>query len=60
VKIRLMGTGGECWQTVEALRQAIGILSVSDPYPCRGASREVRVYVEARLAPLTEPEGKDQ
>jgi hypothetical protein len=47
VKIRLHGTADECRETVELLGQVMVLQSVSDPYPDRGRSVLVRVYVEA-------------
>jgi hypothetical protein len=53
MKIRLHGTEEECQEVAERLRAVVGVLSVSDPYPDRGRSLLVRVYVEARLNPLS-------
>ena len=50
MKIRLHGTGEECREVAERLAGIVGVLSVSAPYPDRGASVLVRVYVEARIA----------
>lgn len=51
MNIRLHGTKEECAYGVNALMLAPGmrLVSVSEPYPDRGASTLVRVYVEARL-----------
>ena len=49
VKIRLHGTSEECTAAAERLCQVLTVLSVSEPYPDRGASALVRVYVEARI-----------
>jgi hypothetical protein len=46
VKIRLHGTEDECRETVELLGQIMLLQSVSEPYPDRGRSVLVRVYVE--------------
>jgi hypothetical protein len=51
VKIRLHGTEDECREVAERLADIIDVLAVSAPYPDRGASVLVRVYVEARIAP---------
>jgi hypothetical protein len=51
MKIRLHGTADECREAAERLAGIVEVLAVSDPYPDRGASVLVRVYVEARLAP---------
>lgn len=50
MKIRLHGTEDECRQIAGRLAAVCDVLAVSDPYPDRGASRLVRVYVEARLS----------
>jgi hypothetical protein len=47
VKIRLHGTEGECRETAELLGSIMLIQSVSEPYPDRGRSVLVRVYIEA-------------
>ncbi len=55
VNIRVMGPQDEVDKVVEALISApsngvhIEVQSVSDPYPCRGRSVEVRVYVHASV-----------
>jgi hypothetical protein len=51
VKIRLHGTEDECREVAERLAGMVDVLAVSAPYPDRGQSRLVRVYVEVRLAP---------
>lgn len=48
MKIRLTCLPTEVTDGIERLRQVFDVVSVSDPYPCRGASRQVRVYVEVR------------
>ena len=47
VKIRLHGTEEECAEAVDLLGGVMVLQSVSDPYPDRGRSVLVRVYVEA-------------
>jgi hypothetical protein len=47
VKIRLHGTAEECEETAELLDTIMLIQSVSEPYPDRGRSVLVRVYLEA-------------
>jgi hypothetical protein len=49
VKIRLEGTREECAQAAPRLAEVFDVVSVSDPYPNRGRSLLVRVYVEVRL-----------
>jgi hypothetical protein len=55
VKIHLHGTEDECVTAARRLGQVLGVVSVSRAYPDRGASRLVRVYVEARLDLLPDP-----
>jgi hypothetical protein len=50
VKIRLRGTAEECREVAERLAGIVEVLAISAPYPDRGASVLVRVYVEARIA----------
>lgn len=47
MKIRLHGTEEECLEAVDLLGSVMLLQSVSDPYPDRGRSVLVRVYVEA-------------
>jgi len=51
MKIRLSGLPAEVGQAVSALSDAdtLDVIEVSSPYPNRGDSRMVRVYIEARL-----------
>ena len=51
MKIRLHGTQDECREVAERLAGIVEVLAVSGPYPDRGASVLVRVYVEARIEP---------
>ena len=50
MKIRLHGTEAECREVAERLAGIVEVLAISSPYPDRGASVLVRVYVEARIA----------
>jgi hypothetical protein len=50
MKIRLHGTKEECREVAERLVGVVEVLAISSPYPDRGASVLVRVYVEARIA----------
>jgi hypothetical protein len=59
MKIRLHGTADECSEVAERLAGVVDALAVSEPYPDRGASVLVRVYVEVRLAPLVPPACED-
>jgi hypothetical protein len=47
MKIRLHVTEDECREAVEVLERVMDVRSVSEPYPDRGRSVLVRVYVEA-------------
>jgi hypothetical protein len=49
VKLRVHGTTQECAQVVEVLHQVLDVVSESEPYPDRGRSSLVRVYLEIRL-----------
>lgn len=46
MKIRLHGTEDECREMAALLESIMVVQSVSDPYPDRGRSMLVRVYVE--------------
>jgi hypothetical protein len=47
VKIRVHGTEDECRDAVELLESVLVVQSVSEPYPDRGRSVLVRVYIDA-------------
>jgi hypothetical protein len=49
VKIRLHGTEDECRAMTELLEQVMVVQSISEPYPDRGHSVLVRVYVEGLI-----------
>jgi len=51
MKIRLMGLPAETTSFLEAIQAAttLDVLQVDGPYPNRGDSRLVRVYIEAQL-----------
>ena len=53
MKIRITGLPAEITPVIKALTDAdsLDVIEVSDPYPNRGGSRTVRVYIEARLRP---------
>lgn len=51
MKIRTEGTPEECQQAAPRLAELFDVVSVSDPYPNRGRSLLLRVYVEVRLGP---------
>ena len=47
MKIRLHGSEEECREVAELLESVLRVQSVSEPYPDRGRSVLVRVYVDA-------------
>jgi hypothetical protein len=51
VKVRLHGTRQEVAEATRRLVEVLDVVAVSDPYPDRGASLLVRVYLEVRLDP---------
>jgi hypothetical protein len=51
VKVRLWGTPAEVDQAVHRLVEVFDVVAVSGPYPDRGASVLVRVYLEVRPDP---------
>jgi hypothetical protein len=53
MKIRLTGLPAEIDQAVSIINDAqdLDVIEVSNPYPNRGDSRQVRVYIEAQLHP---------
>jgi hypothetical protein len=48
MRIRLHGTEQECREAVSRIEQQFSVVSVSEPYPDRGASVLVRVDIETR------------
>ena len=53
MKVRLHGTREEVAEATGRLLEVLDVVAVSDPYPDRGASVLVRVYLEIRLDPAT-------
>jgi hypothetical protein len=49
MKLRLHGTPEEVTEATRRLVEVLKVVSVSHPYPDRGASVLVRVYLEVRL-----------
>ena len=51
MKIRLTGLPAEVTQTLQAIQETrtLDVTQVDGPYPNRGGSRLVRVYIEAQL-----------
>jgi hypothetical protein len=62
MKVRLHGTREEVAEATRRLLEVLDVVSVSDPYPDRGASVLVRVYLEVRLDPSRSatPAGPDR
>jgi Protein of unknown function (DUF3970) len=55
VKVRLHGTREEVAEATRRLAEAFQVVAVSRPYPDRGRSVLVRVYLELRLTPAGQP-----
>ena len=53
MKVRLHGTHQEVAEATRRLLGVFDVVAVSDPYPDRGASVLVRVYLEAGLDPAS-------
>jgi hypothetical protein len=51
MKLRLHGTRAEVAEATRRLIEVFDVVAVSEPYPDRGASVLVRVYLEVRLEP---------
>lgn len=53
MKIRLTGLPDETARLLQILTRTpdLDLIEVSGPYPNRGASRMVRLYIETRLTP---------
>jgi hypothetical protein len=51
VKVRLWGTAEEVAAATRRLVEVLDVVAVSGPYPDRGQSVLVRVYLEVRLDP---------
>ena len=51
MKIRLMGLPAEVNSTLQIIQatRTLDVIQIDGPYPNRGDSRMVRVYIEARL-----------
>jgi hypothetical protein len=52
VKVRLWGTPAEVDQATRRLVEVLDVVAVSGPYPDRGHSVLVRVYLEVRPDPI--------
>ena len=53
MNIRIMGLPAEVTQTLQAIQQnrTLDVIQVDGPYPNRGDSRLVRIYIQAQLHP---------
>jgi len=51
MKVRLHGTPEEVAEATRRVVEVLDVVAVSGPYPDRGASVLVRVYLEVRLDP---------
>jgi hypothetical protein len=53
MKIRLLGLPAEVTPSLHAIQHtpALDVIQVDGPYPNRGDSRLVRVYIQAQLHP---------
>ncbi|GAA3801647.1 hypothetical protein GCM10022226_21840 [Sphaerisporangium flaviroseum] len=49
MKIRIIGLPDEVTQAADILAQMFDLIEISEPYSCRGTTRNVRLYAEARL-----------
>ncbi|MER6810910.1 hypothetical protein ABT299_16685 [Spirillospora sp. NPDC000708] len=49
LRIRLIGLPDEVLAGAEVLAEAFDLIEVSSACPCRGASRNVRAYLQVRL-----------
>lgn len=51
MKVRLHGTPAEVTAAAERIGTVLAVVAVSAPYPDRGQSRLVRVYLDVRPDP---------
>ena len=51
MKIRIMGLPAEVTPALQAIHETLDVIQVDGPYPNRGDSRMVRVYIEVQLHP---------
>ena len=49
MKLRLIGLPDETAIAAERIAGVLDVVEASAPLPCRGESRQVRVYLEVRL-----------
>jgi len=49
MKIRITGLPDEVEHAAAEIGSVLDVVETSAPYPCRGISRQVRLYLEVRL-----------
>jgi hypothetical protein len=49
LRVRLMGLPEDVAAGAQALAEVFDVIETSEAYPCRGASRNVRAYLQVRL-----------
>ncbi|MEU7857884.1 hypothetical protein [Nonomuraea sp. NPDC049141] len=49
MRIRIIGLPEEATQAANLIARTFDVVEISRPIPCRGASRNVRIYAEVRL-----------
>lgn len=49
MKIRIIGLPDEAEQAADLIARTLDVIEVSAPYPTRGNSRNIRIYIEAQL-----------
>lgn len=52
IAIRLIGRVEEITASVQQIRQVLDVIEESAPYPCRGNTQQVRIYLRATLMPV--------
>lgn len=52
IAIRLIGRVEEITASVQQIRQVLDVIEESAPYPCRGNTQQVRIYLRATLTPV--------
>jgi hypothetical protein len=55
MRLRLHGTREEVAEAIRRLLEVLEVVAVSQPYPDRGASVLVQVYLEVRIDPTGPP-----
>jgi hypothetical protein len=49
MKVRIIGLPDEVREFVDRLPEIADVIEISNPYPCRGTTRNIRVYGEIRM-----------